>query len=133
MIVIQRKIAVLIAFFIMIVLFLMAGIYFYNSYYQYMKNLESKLSEVTQVYNKLKQLEQESEILAKLQEDFGNMLEMEVNSELTSDDVEKLISKILSKRMSEIKYFYINANVDYPILFEATPVYYTVNLKVGGD
>jgi len=132
-IVIQRKIAVLIAFFIMIVLFLMAGIYFYNSYYQYMKNLESKLSEVTQVYNKLKQLEQESEILAKLQEDFGNMLEMEVNSELISDDVEKLISKILSKRMSEIKYFYINANVDYPILFEATPVYYTVNLKVGGD
>ncbi|ABS61114.1 hypothetical protein [Fervidobacterium nodosum] len=133
MIVIQRKIAVLIAFFIMIVLFLMAGIYFYNSYYQYMKNLESKLSEVTQVYNKLKQLEQESEILAKLQEDFGNMLEMEVNSELISDDVEKLLSKILSKKVAEIKYFYMNANVYYPILFEATPVYYTVNLKVGGD
>ncbi|MGB9613886.1 MAG: hypothetical protein ACP5KD_03765 [Fervidobacterium sp.] len=133
MMILDRKTAVIIAIVFMLLSILISALYYYNSYYMYLNYLEQKLSETTQNYNKLKHLEQESEILSKFRQEIVDLKDLEINSEMSAQDLEKLCSDLLSKKVIEFSYLYIKANVDYPILFEDSPVYYNVTLKIGGE
>lgn len=65
---ISRNVAVISAFLFLILTTFLSLFYFYNVYFSFTRKLEDKLSQTTIAYNKLKQLEQEAELLAETRE-----------------------------------------------------------------
>lgn len=52
---------------------------------------------------------------------------------MSNEALQELLGKILLNDVLEVDYIYLKAQVDYPILFEDTPVVYRVLIKTGGD
>jgi len=130
---ISRKFAVIFSFSFLLITSLLGAFYFYNVYFSFTKKLEDKLSQTTTAYNKLKQLEQEAELLAETREKIANSPKFLIDTEMSSESLQDLIAKMLSNDVLELDYIYLKAQVDYPILFEDTPVVYRVLIKTGGD
>lgn len=130
---ISRKFAVIFSFSFLLITSLLGAFYFYNVYFSFTKKLEDKLSQTTTAYNKLKQLEQEAELLAETKEKITNSPKFLVDTEMSNEALQELIGKLLSNEILEVDYIYLKAQVDYPILFEDTPVVYRVLIKTGGD
>jgi len=130
---ISRSFAVIFSFLFLLITTLLSAVYFYNVYYSFTMKLEDKLSQTTTAYNKLKQLEQEAELLAETKEKITNSPKFLVDTEMSNEALQELIGKLLSNEILEVDYIYLKAQVDYPILFEDTPVVYRVLIKTGGD
>uniref|UniRef100_A0A7C5U8U5 Uncharacterized protein n=1 Tax=Fervidobacterium nodosum TaxID=2424 RepID=A0A7C5U8U5_9BACT len=133
MITINRKYAIIFSAIFLVVSIVLSGFYFYNSYYSYIRNLENLLSETTRVYNQMKRAEEESKFLEAKRQEFLNSPSIVKEGEFQERELQQLIETMLSNRFLEIDYLYLKAQVDYPILFEDTPVIYIVSLKTGGE
>ncbi|MEM5872114.1 MAG: hypothetical protein QW051_04540 [Candidatus Aenigmatarchaeota archaeon] len=130
---ISRNVAVISAFLFLILTTFLSLFYFYNVYFSFTRKLEDKLSQTTIAYNKLKQLEQEAELLAETREKIANSPRFLIDTEMSNEALQELLGKILLNDVLEVDYIYLKAQVDYPILFEDTPVVYRVLIKTGGD
>lgn len=133
MITINRKYAIIFSAIFLVVSIVLSGFYFYNSYYSYIRNLENLLSETTSVYNQMKRAEEESKFLEAKRQEFLNSPSIVKEGEFQERELQQLIETMLSNKFLEIDYLYLKAQVDYPILFEDTPVIYIVSLKTGGE
>lgn len=129
----SRKFAVIFSFSFLLITSFLSAFYFCNVYFSFTRKLEDKLSQTTTAYNKLKQLEQEAELLAETREKIANSPKFLIDTEMSSESLQDLIGKMLSNDVLEVDYIYLKAQVDYPILFEDTPVVYRVLIKTGGD
>lgn len=130
---ISRKFAVIFSFSFILITSLLSAFYFYKTYFGFTRELEDRLSQTTTAYNKLKQLEQETELLAETREKIANSPKFLIDTEMSSESLQDLIAKMLSNDVLEVDYIYLRAQVDYPILFEDTPVVYRVLIKTGGE
>lgn len=133
MITINRRYAIILSAVFLVLSIFLSGYYFYNSYYTYIRNLENLLSETTSVYNSLRRVEEEAKFLEMKREQFLNSLKIVKEGEFTDEELRQLIETMLANKFLEIDYLYLKAQIDYPILFEETPVIYLVSLKTGGD
>lgn len=130
---ISRNFAVIFAFSFLIITTFLSAFYFYKTYFGFTRELEDRLSQTTMAYNKLKQLEQEAELLAETKQKITNSPRFLIDTEMSCEALQELISKILSNDVLEVDYIYLKAQVDYPIIFEDTPVIYRVLIKTGGE
>ncbi|MEN3043061.1 MAG: hypothetical protein ABDH59_07200 [Fervidobacterium sp.] len=130
---INRKFAVVFSVAFLVVTVAISAYYFYSSFFKYFTNFENLLSETTRSHNLMKQAEEEARFLETKRQEFMNSLILNKEGELVESEVRELIQKILNNKTVEINYLYLTAKVDYPILFEDTPVIYYISLKTGGE
>ncbi len=131
MITISRRVAIIIAFLILIVSSALSVFYYYNSVHNYLARLEEKLSMVTNSYNQMKILEKESEMIANLKDELNSSYKATIQGTLTNLDLENVIREILTSKVVEIDYFSIKSENQFPIVFEDIPVVYQVSIVTG--
>lgn len=131
---VNRKFATIFSFLFLITSTVLSGYFFYSTTYIYFKKIEEKLVEVTRAYNEVRYLENESLLLENKKQEFSNAPKIVEEGEFTNDELNDVIAKVLEDKAIEISYFYLKANnIDYPILFEETPVIYFVSYKTGDE
>ncbi len=131
MITVNRKVAILLAFILLIVSSGLSVFYYYSSVHNYLTRLEGKLSMVTNSYNQMRLLERESEMIADLKDELNNSYKVTIEGTLTNLDLEKVMKEIVTSKVVEIDYFSITSESQFPIVFEDTPVIYQVSIVTG--
>lgn len=131
MITVNRKVAILLAFILLIVSSSLSVFYYYSSVHNYLTRLEGKLSMVTNSYNQMRLLERESEMIADLKDELNNSYKVTIEGTLTNLDLEKVMKEIVTSKVVEIDYFSITSESQFPIVFEDTPVIYQVSIVTG--
>ncbi|HOA16843.1 MAG TPA: hypothetical protein PL174_07445 [Fervidobacterium sp.] len=131
MITVNRKVAILLAFILLIVSSSLSVFYYYSSVHNYLTRLEGKLSMVTNSYNQMRLLERESEMIAELKDELNNSYKVTIEGTLTNLDLEKVMKEIVTSKVVEIDYFSITSESQFPIVFEDTPVIYQVSIVTG--
>jgi hypothetical protein len=129
MITVNRKVAILLAFILLIVSSSLSVFYYYSSVHNYLTRLEGKLSMVTNSYNQMRLLERESEMIAELKDELNNSYKVTIEGTLTNLDLEKVMKEIVTSKVVEIDYFSITSESQFPIVFEDTPVIYQVSIE----
>lgn len=131
---VNRKFATIFSFVFLITSVVLSGYFFYNTTYIYSRKLEEKLVEATRAYNEVKYLENEAMLLENKKQEFLNAPKLIEEGEFINTELKNVIEKVLESKAVDINYFYLKANnVDYPILFEETPVVYFVSYKTGDE
>ena len=131
MITVNRKVAILLAFILLIVSSSLSVFYYYSSVHNYLTRLEGKLSMVTNSYNQMRLLERESEMIAELKDELNNSYKVTIEGTLTNLDLEEVMKEIVTSKVVEIDYFSITSESQFPIVFEDTPVIYQVSIVTG--
>ena len=131
MITVNRKVAILLAFILLIVSSSLSVFYYYSSVHNYLTRLEGKLSMVTNSYNQMRLLERESEMIAELKDELNNSYKVIIEGTLTNLDLEEVMKEIVTSKVVEIDYFSITSESQFPIVFEDTPVIYQVSIVTG--
>ncbi len=131
MITVNRKVAILLAFILLIVSSSLSVFYYYSSVHNYLTRLEGKLSMVTNSYNQMRLLERESEMIADLKDELNNSYKVTIEDTLTNLDLEKVMKEIVTSKVVEIDYFSITSESQFPIVFEDNPVIYQVSIVTG--
>lgn len=133
MITVNRKYAIIFSALFLVSSVILSGFYFYNSYYSSIRKLENLLSDTTKVYNQMKRVEEEAKFLETKRQQFFASPSFNKEGEFVQEELQQLLETLLSNKYLEIDYLYLKAQVDYPVLFEDTPVIYIVSLKTGGE
>ena len=84
MITVNRKVAILLAFILLIVSSSLSVFYYYSSVHNYLTRLEGKLSMVTNSYNQMRLLERESEMIAELKDELNNSYKVTIEGTITN-------------------------------------------------